>query len=297
MDTDVAIVGGGFAGLSAALQLARARRRVTVFDTGTPRNRFAAASHGFLTRDGVPPHDILAEARRQILAYPTIRIVDSAVRSVTGEADAFEIRATGRSAVTARRVVLAYGVSDTLPDIPGLREQWGRRVAHCPYCHGYEFDGRPLGVIASMAGAYHQAMLVREWGPVTLFTNDALALEADQRAELARRDIAIESAAISSIAEQVDGLSVHMAIGGSAHLAGLFVQPRSRPSAPIADDLGCVMVDGPFGPVVKVDDMKRTSVAGVFAAGDLARPAGNVSLNVADGTMAGSATHQSLVFG
>ena len=149
MHTDVAVVGGSFAGLSAALQLARARRNVTVLDTGEPRNRFAKASHGFLTQDGARPADILAEARRQLAAYPTARFVEARAERASGIADAFSIALQDGDELSARRIILTHGVSDSLPDIPGLAAEWGKRVAHCPYCHGYEFGGGPLGVLAA----------------------------------------------------------------------------------------------------------------------------------------------------
>ncbi|MEW9808544.1 NAD(P)/FAD-dependent oxidoreductase [Mesorhizobium marinum] len=295
--TDVAIIGGSFAGLSAALQLARARRTVTIFDTGEPRNRYAAASHGFLGQDGVPPADIIAGARRQLSAYPTVRFVDARAESADGAADAFTLSGANGGTLSARRIVLAHGVSDALPDIPGLADEWGRRVAHCPYCHGYEFGGRPLGVLAANGPvALHHALLVREWGPVTLFLNGAIEPDADMLQQFKARDVAVERRSVKAVASRPDALTVQLDGGGSVNLAGLFTQPRSTLTSSIGEQLGCVNVDGQFGPIVKVDDMKQTTVPGVFAAGDIARPAPSVPLAVADGALAGVAAHRSLVF-
>jgi len=296
MHTDVAIIGGSFAGLSAALQLARARRTVTVLDTGEPRNRFASESHGFLTRDGATPATMLDEARRQLAAYPTARFVAAKAQRVTGANDAFSIACDDGDTLSARRIVLAHGVVDSLPDIPGLAAEWGKRVAHCPYCHGYEFDGGALGVLANGPLAAHHAMLVREWGPVTLFLNGVLEPTSEELEQLRARDVAIETRRVTAAVAGEDALSIELEGGGSTRLAGLFTQPRSRLSSDIGEKLGCDLADSPFGPILAVDEMKQTTVPGVFAAGDAARPAPNVPFAVADGAMAGVAAHRSLVF-
>jgi thioredoxin reductase len=298
MHTDVAIIGGSFAGLSAALQLARARRSVTVLDAGEPRNRFATASHGFLTQDGAKPAEMLAEARRQLNAYPTARFVDTRAERASGVADAFSVTLRGGDELSARRIILAHGVSDSLPDIPGLAEEWGKRVAHCPYCHGYEFGGGPLGVLAANGEvALHHAMLVREWGPVTLFLNGAVEPDAAMLQQFETRGVTVERRPVTAVASGAAGLTVRLADGHAVDIAGLFTQPHSRPSTDIGQQLGCLHVDAPFGPILKVDETKQTTVSGVFAAGDIARPAPNVPFAVADGAMAGVAAHRSLVFG
>jgi len=298
MDTDVAIIGGSFAGLSAALQLARARRSVTVMDTGEPRNRFAEESHGFLAQDGVAPGDILAVARRQLAAYPTTNFLNVRAKAVSGSIDAFSITDDAGNALSARRIILAHGVTDSLPDIPGLAAEWGKRVAHCPYCHGYEFGGNPLGVLAANSElAIHHAMLVREWGPVTLFLNGSAEPHAETSKRLAERDIAVERSTVQAVSPGESGLTMELGSGSFVQIAGLFTQPRSRLSSDIGVQLGCRHMDGPFGEILSVDEMKQTSVPGVFAAGDIARPAPNVPFAVADGAMAGAAAHRSLVFG
>ncbi len=297
MHTDVAIIGGSFAGLSAALQLARARRNVTVIDAGEPRNRFAAASHGFLTQDGAKPAEILAEARRQLAAYPTVRMVEGRAEKVFGITDAFSITLQEGEELSARRIVLAHGVSDSLPDIPGLAAEWGKRVAHCPYCHGYEFGGGPLGVLAANGEvALHHAMLVREWGPVTLFLNGVVEPDPAMLQQFEARGVAVERRPVTAVVSGAEGLSVQLADGNAVDIVGLFTQPRSLPSTDIGEQLGCLHVESPFGPILKVDETKQTTVSGVFAAGDIARPAPNVPFAVADGAMAGVAAHRSHVF-
>jgi thioredoxin reductase len=289
---DAAIVGGSFAGQSAALQLARARRRVAIFDSGMRRNRFAASAHGFLAQDGRAPDAIVAEARAQLAAYPTVQWFDSPVSAIAGGPDAFELTTEG-GARQARRIVLATGVADRLPPIPGLAERWGRSVFHCPYCHGYELQQGRIGVIATAPNALHLAQLLPEWGSVTLFLHGT-ALADEEALALTARGVTVEPAPVAGVAGHA---RVQLADGRSAEFAGLFVPSRTEPASPLAAQLGCEHEEGPLGTFVKTGMMKETTVPGVFACGDLARAAGNVALAVGDGAMAGAAVHRSLVFG
>jgi len=292
MRFDVAIIGGSFAGLSAGLQLARARRSVAIFDTGMRRNRFAATSHGFLANDGRPPGAIVEDARAQLNAYATVHWFDSAVTGVTGRADAFDLASAG-GVRTARRVIFAMGVADELPPVPGLAERWGRSVFHCPYCHGYELNQNRIGVIASGPNSLHQARLLAEWGSVTFFLNGALELSGEEAQELAARKVTVEATPVAGVSGKA---RVLLADGRSDDFAGLFTASRTRPASPLAAHLGCEHEDGPMGPFIKTGMMKETSVFGAFACGDLARAAGNVAMAVADGAVAGIAAHASLVF-
>lgn len=289
---DVAIVGGSFAGLSAALQLARARRRVAVFDTGMRRNRFAAESHGFLAQDGRAPEEIVADGRAQLATYPTFEWIEGAVTALSGALNKFDLQ-VGNTTHRARRIILAMGVVDAVPAIPGLAQRWGRTVFHCPYCHGYELQQGRVGVIATSALSLHQAHLLPDWGPVTFFLNGALTLSSEDARMLGARGVAVEATAVASI---VDDARVVLADGRSDSFAGLFTATRTSPASPLAAQLGCRYEEGPMGPFVKTDAMKATSVPGVFACGDLARPAGSVPFAVGDGALAGTAAHASLVF-
>jgi len=173
MTLDVAIVGGSFAGLTAALQLGRASRTVAVFDTGRPRNAASSAAHGVPGWDGRPPLEILGAIRKDVAAYPTVTFADQAVTGLTGAADSFRLTMEAGE-VLARRVILACGVTDRLPDIPGLAEGWGRWALHCPYCHGYEVKGRPLSILGRGPMALHMAQMLRsDWSAdVTLIAHD-----------------------------------------------------------------------------------------------------------------------------
>ncbi|MBE7369007.1 NAD(P)/FAD-dependent oxidoreductase [Ramlibacter pallidus] len=294
MTFDIAIIGGSFAGISAALPLARARRRVAVFDTGLRRNRFASASHGFFSQDGKPPGDIVAGARAQLLAYPTVTWIDAAAEDIEGNAaSGFAVRAGGQG-WTAQRVLFAMGVVDELPAIPGLQERWGRSVFHCPYCHGYELDRGRIGVIAAGPLSVHQAALLPEWGEVTFLLNGAAPPDLEQAQDLRARGVAVEAAPI----EAVDGnADVLLRDGRRLSFDGLFTATRTRPASPLAQRLGCEMEDGPAGQHVRTNAMKETSVPGVFACGDVARAFGNVAMAVGDGAFAGTSIHRSLVFG
>ncbi|MDC8015215.1 NAD(P)/FAD-dependent oxidoreductase [Tahibacter soli] len=298
MRYDAIVVGGSYAGLSAAMQLARANRSVCVLDTGTPRNRFAAASHGFFGQDGMPPREMIANAREKVAAYPSVRFVDAEATAASADRDGFVVATAGGDALPAKKLVLAFGLDDGLPDIPGIRERWGKSVLHCPYCHGYEFLDRPLGVLSVLAASAHQAALIPEWGPTTFFLHGGALPDDETRARLAARKVAIEAAPIVGLeGEAPDLAGVRLADGRFVEIAALYLAPRTRLRSAIAGQLGCELEDGPFGPVIRTDAMRMTSVAGVYAAGDIARPMHNATFASADGVLAGAAVHQALVFG
>lgn len=288
---DAIVVGGSYAGLSAATQLARARRRLLVIDAGKRRNRFAEVSHGFLSRDGAAPGAIVAEARTQLLAYPTVEWHDGEAIAAEAIDDGFAVTDAGGTRAEARRLVLALGVSDTLPSVPGLAERWGRSVFHCPYCHGYEVDGQ-IGVLAVRPDSVHHAFMLPDWGPTTYFLNGQ-ALDTEARGKLVARGVSFESEPIRAIGGHAD---IELASGRIVRLGGLFTATGTQPSSPLAEQLGCAMDESPAGKFIRTDGMKATTVPGVYACGDAARAFGNVAFAVGDGAQAGAATHQSLMF-
>jgi len=292
---DVVIIGGSFAGQAAALMLGRARRRVVLLDAGQPRNRFATASHAFLGQDGRAPSDIMATARAQLTAYGTVRQQADRAVTVVAEDGGFRLGLEDGSSLQARRLILATGQRDLLPDLPGLADRWGKTVLHCPYCHGYELDQGPIGVLAAGPMSMHHALLVPDWGPVTLFLQETFQPDAAQSASLAARGVTVEPVPV--VALQGDGASVLLADGRQVALAGLFIAPRTEPASDLAAQLGCAFAEGPTGPFVVVDERKATSVRGVYAAGDLAAPMANATMAAAAGVMAAAGTHQSLIMG
>jgi thioredoxin reductase len=288
MRHDAIIIGGSFAGLSAAIYIARARRSVCIVDTGLPRNRFATHSHGFFGQDGSTP---------AVGAYPTAGFIDGQAIAATREGDGFSVSLATGEVLEGARLVLAFGISDDLPSIPGLAARWGHSVLHCPYCHGYEFAGQRLGVLNLSPMAAHQAMLIAEWGPTTFFLNGSGDIDETSRAELTKRNITLEPAPMRALYGEGTRLSaIELADGRRSPVSALFIGPRTRLNSDIAQQLGCEMDAGPFGQIVKTDGMRMTTVPGVYAAGDIARAAHNVTWASADGVTAGSAVHRSLVF-
>jgi thioredoxin reductase len=295
---DVIIIGGSYAGLSAAIQLGRARRKVLIIDEGLRRNRFAAHSHGFITQDGVDPAVIAAKAREQVLNYPTVTWLsgraDSAQKLATSDTDAgFEVFAKSARHLS-RRLLLATGVKDLLPAIEGLAERWGKAVFHCPYCHGYELNQGPIGVIAGSELSMHHALMLPDWGPTTLLLNDAFTPDTEQLAALTARGTTLVRCPITAITGHAD---INLADGRVLSFAGLFAMAPFELGSPIATDLALEMEQGPLGATIKTDVMKETSLPGVFACGDAARPMASVALAVGDGNLAGAGVHRSLMFG
>ncbi|MBP2560404.1 thioredoxin reductase [Neorhizobium galegae] len=293
MDYEAIVIGGSYAGLSAALQLARARRHILVIDEGLRRNRFAESSHGFLTRDGERPEIIASEARSQLMAYPTVEWLDARADDPRKSEGGFSVTAGGKELV-AKRLVLAMGVKDHLPEVPGLIDRWGKSVFHCPYCHGYELNRGQVGVIGVSAMSMHHALMLPDWGPTTLLLNDAFRPDEEQAGQLAARGVTIEKTPILSIGGHAEIL---LRDGRALRFAGLFVLSRTELASPIAEQLGCALEDGPVGKFIRTDMTQQTSIPGVFACGDAARAAGSVAISVGDGAMAGAGTHRSLMFG
>ncbi|WP_215908945.1 NAD(P)/FAD-dependent oxidoreductase [Phreatobacter stygius] len=296
MPYDAVIVGGSFAGLSAAMQLARARRPVLVIDAGQPRNRFASHSHGVLALDGRAGGDILDETRTQLARYPTVSLLTGEVAQIEAWDGGFRVETSDGQRAEGRRLVLATGITDILPDVPGLTPRWGKTVLHCPYCHGYEVGGGPIGVLAAAGPlSVHQASLIADWGEVTLFAN---GVDFDQAARtvLARRSVAIEPVpvvAIEGAAPVIDG--IRLGDGRLVAVKALFVAAPNRMASGLAAALGCAFDQTPLGAIIRTDSSKLTTVPGVYAAGDAARAMANITFAAADGVQAGLGLHHQLI--
>jgi thioredoxin reductase len=288
-DYDVVVVGGGAAGLSAALVLARARRTVAVVDAGGPRNAPAAHMHGFLSRDGMPPHDLLAAGRSEVAGYGGHLLDDTVVDVEPG----FRVRLADGSQLRARRVLVATGLRDELPEIPGVRERWGRDLLHCPYCHGYEVRDQPLGVLGGTPEAVQHALLIRQWSPdVTLFPHTDV-LSPEQREQLSARDIRIVEGMVARLVVDNDRLHGVELVGGTViPRTAVFVRPRFVPNAELLTSLGCAMDE--HGWVVH-DPAGRTTVAGVWVAGNAADARAQVISAAGEGSAAAIALNADLV--
>ena len=297
MRYDAIIIGGSFAGLSAAMYIARARRTVCIVDTGSPRNRFAAQSHGFFAQDGSAPGAMLTTARAQVAAYPTVTFIAGEAVHAAREAEGFSVALATGAVLASARLVLAFGITDELPAITGLAERWGTSVLHCPYCHGFEFSGQRLGVLHVSPRSLHQAMLIAEWGPTTLYLNGAAEPEAAALAQLQQRGVAIEPAPVRALhGEGARLFAIEHIDGRVSGVDALYLRPRTLLNSEIAQHLGCAMDEGPDGSIIRTDGDKMTSVAGVFAAGDITRTVHTVTWASAHGVTAGMALHRSLVF-
>ena len=297
MRHDAIIIGGSFAGLSAAMYIARARRSVCIVDTGSPRNRFAAHSHGFLAQDGSEPGTMLATARSQVAEYPTVTFIEGEAVRAAIEPDGFSVTLATGEVLESARLVLAFGISDELPAIPGLAERWGRSVLHCPYCHGFEFGGQRLGVLNVSPMSIDQAMLIAEWGPTTLYLNGASEPDDASLAELRKRGVAMEPAPVRALhGEGLQLSTIELVDGRTSGVDALYLGPRTRLNSEVAHQLNCEIDHGRFGPIIRTDPQKMTTVPGVYAAGDITRSAHNATWASADGVTAGLALHRSLVF-
>lgn len=294
IEADVAVVGGSFAGLSAAIMLARARRRVVIIDDGLMRNLYAHASHGFLGMDGAAPQAIRKKGLAEVLAYPTARHLEGQVERITGEAGAFVLE--GPEEVRAARVILAYGQRDRLPEIPGLAECWGKTVVQCPYCHGYELADRTTGLLAWEAIPMHHAVHLADWTDDLILLENGVAVTAEQAGELDRPGLRRQPGEVVRI-HHADGLieSAELRDGDRVQMRALYLVTWQEPASPLGAELGCEAIETPMGRYLKVDDHQRTTVPGVFAAGDLVRPYPSATQAASTGNRAGAACHQDLL--
>lgn len=289
---DVIVIGGGAAGLSAALVLARARRRVLVVDAGEPRNSPAARMHGFLSRDGLPPRELLAAGRAEVEGYGgrivSARVVDARALSGGG----LEAVLDDGSCARARRLLVATGLRDELPPVRGLRERFGRDVLHCPYCHGYEVRDRRLGVLGGGASSLHQVQLVRQWASDVVFFPAGTTLTPDQREQLTARAIGIVDGAVTGLVVEGDVLT-GVEVDGSRVVErdAVFVAPRFVPNTGLLARLGAAL--DPQG--WAVTDGGRTSVPGVWVAGNAGNPRAQVVTAAGEGSAAAIALHADLV--
>lgn len=296
MPQDVIIVGGSFAGVAAALQLSRARRRVLLIDAGQPRNRFAAHTHGLIGHDGKTPRQLMQEAWDQLRAYPTLEIVEGEAVYARPTEEGFQIGLAGGREAFSRKLILATGVRDELPPVPGLEERWGKTVLHCPYCHGYEFGDRKLGVLANHSLAVEQAVMIPDWGPTTLFTQGVFEPEKKEIARLEARGVTIERTPVAELLGPSPAIeAVRLEDGRVIEIDAFFTQSKTHMASSLAEQLGCKFEDGPLGDFICLDDTKSTTVDGVYAAGDAASPMHSATLAVAAGLQAAISAHHAMI--
>jgi thioredoxin reductase (NADPH) len=286
---DVLIIGGGAAGLNAASTLGRARRGVVVVDSGKPRNAPADHVHGFLTRDGTPPAELVAIGRSEVERYGG-RIVTGAVRTIRRHSGGFRAELAD-GVIEARRVVVATGLHDELPDIPGLADRWARDVLHCPYCHGWEVRDQPLGVLGLAPRSVHLAWLLPQWSAdVVLFASD---LAAADRAKVTARGVRIVEDKVIGIDVVDDTLrGVRLANGDVVPRSALFVAGQFIPNDDLLTQLGCAKNETGW---VQVDPTGLTSVPGVWAVGNVVNSSAQVISAAAAGATAAVSINGDLI--
>lgn len=293
---DVIVVGGSVAGLSAALMLGRSRRRVLVIDAGEPRNRFAEHMHGVLGQDGTVPAQFVATGRDEVAAYGG-EFVAGLVERIDEVDGAVVVSVADGAAHRARAVVVATGVSDDLPDVPGLSERWGRSVLHCPYCHGWEVRDQRIGVLATSPQALHQVELVRQLSDrVTLFCAGLESVEPAVERRLRARNVELVRAPVVQIlgdANQVTGVRIEG--GDVVSVDAIFTAATLRPHDRFLDHLALDRADGPVGSFLAVDATGKTSSDRIWAAGNVTNPMANVPIAMAAGATTGAAVNLALV--
>ncbi|MFE7800936.1 NAD(P)/FAD-dependent oxidoreductase [Nocardia sp. NPDC057440] len=286
---DVVIVGGGAAGLSAALMLTRARRTVVVIDAGAPRNAPAAGVHGLLAREGIAPGELLERGRAEVRGYGG-HVVAGEVGAVGREAEGFQVALADGRSVRARRLLVTTGLVDELPDLPGLRERWGRDVLHCPYCHGWEVRDHAIGVLACGPMAVRQALLFRQWSAdVTFFSHTMPPPTGAEAEQLAARGIPVvrgEVAALEVVEDRLAG--VRLSDGAVVRRTALAVQPRMVARGDMLASLGLLPSQHPsgMGEFLPAEPTGRTESPGVWVAGNVT----DLTAQVGAAAAAGGAT-------
>lgn len=295
---DVVVIGGGAAGLSAAVTLATARRSVLVVDAGRPRNAASSAVHGFLSRDGTSPSELLATGREELRTRGG-EFTEGMAFAASGTAGEFTVHLQDGRTLTTRRLLVASGFADELPEVAGLRERWGRDVVHCPYCHGWELRDRAIGVLATEPAAVQEALLFRQWSQnITLFQHTMPEPSALEFEQLAARSVAVVEGEVKALQIMEDALTgVTLESGRVIPCEALVVSPKPITESPLLQSLGLQQC-GPAArssQYLKTDESGATAIAGVWAAGNITDPEAQVITAAASGAKAASAINADLV--
>ncbi|MES2641695.1 MAG: NAD(P)/FAD-dependent oxidoreductase [Myxococcota bacterium] len=291
MHQDVILVGGGPAGLSAALMLGRARKRTLLLDAGPARNARAVGVHNFVTRDGISPRDFRAAAHADLRAYPSVEAREARVVDIARDGDRLHVTLEDGTVETTRRVLLSTGIVDVPPPIPGLAEVWGTSAFQCPYCHGWEGQDQPWGVYVTADALAPWALLLLGWtSRLTVFT-DGRTLSAEVLAQFAEAGVRVETRSIARLHSDAGHLQQIEVEGGEIVSAtSLFLRPEQRPTA-IVTRLGLALDDQGL---VKVSEMKESSMPGVHVAGDATTMFQGAVAAAAAGTMAAAMMNHGL---
>lgn len=291
---EIIIIGGSFAGLSAAMALGRALRRVLVIDNQNPCNKATPHSHNFITQDGKTPLEITTVAKQQVSVYKTVKFYDGLAIKAKQNQEGFEIITQNNDAFTAKKLIFATGLKDIMPNIPGFSECWGKTVIHCPYCHGYEVKHEATGILANGDMAFHYAQLITNWTKnLTIFTNGTSTLTNEQNQKIAKHNIKIIENKISHLQNKNGQLQAIIFKDESAFsVKAIYAKPHVEQHCNLPKLLGCELTEQNF---IKVDTMQQTTIAGIYACGDNASPFRAVSYAVSTGTIAGAAANNALI--
>ena len=284
---EVIIIGGSYAGLSAAMALGRASRTIAVIDSGKPCNRQTPHSHNFLTQDGETPAAISAKAKEQVVKYPTVQFIDAKATKGIKTDYGFEIAIETGDVFSAKKILFATGVTDIMPDIEGVAQCWGISVIHCPYCHGYEVKNIKTAILANGDAAYHYCMLLTQWTKdLTVFSNGKCTLTDEQLLKLRAHNIDVIEAGVTCLKHTNGQLESIVLNDGTIHpFTVMYYRADFVQHSDILQKLGCNLDDNGF---IIVDEMQRTGVPGVYAAGDNTSPMRSVANAVAGGMKAGA---------
>ncbi|WP_417351226.1 NAD(P)/FAD-dependent oxidoreductase [Flavobacterium alkalisoli] len=291
---DVIIIGGSYAGLSAALSLGRAGRTVLVIDSGEPCNKQTPYSHNFLTNDGSKPNTLRQIAREQVLCYPTVYFLDGLVLHVAPVDDTYQVATKNKQVFTAKKVLFAAGIKDTIPITPGFGDCWGISILHCPYCHGYEFKNKKIGVWGNADMGYEMAKMLSQWSDnLTLFTNGTSTLTPEEVNSLNKNNITVVENCIEAI-EHENGklIRLHFKDTEPEQLDAVFTQLAFIQHCDIPAALGVEFTEKGF---IKVDRTMQTSVPGIYAAGDCLTHFRSIANAVAQGNKAGATINRQLI--
>lgn len=291
---DVIIIGGSYSGLSSAMALGRAIRKVLIIDSGSPCNKQTPHSHNFITQDGEKPAVIADKARKQVMAYPTVEILNDLATKGKKVGNAFEITTKSGKTFSAKKLIFATGVKDKMPDIPGFAECWGISVIHCPYCHGYEVRNEKTGIFANGDMAFHYAQMISNWTKdLTIFTNGTSTLSEEQTAKISHHNIRVEEKKIGSLKHTNGKLEqIVFTDGSNTAISAVYARPEFVQHCTIPTDLGCELTDLNY---IKIDAFQKTNVPGIFACGDNASMMRSVANAVAMGTMAGAMANSEMI--
>lgn len=291
---DVIIMGGSYAGLAAALALGRSLRKVLVVDGGKPANRFTPHSHNFLTHDGTPPSEIATLARQQLHAYASVKQITGLVVHASKDEEGFTVTLESGDVYASTKLIIATGIVDVLPDLPGMADLWGKSVLHCPYCHGYEVKGERTGLLANGDNAFEFGMLLSNWTQqLTVFTNGDSTLTSVQTATLNHHNIQVVETKIKNLEQERGALTgIVLQNGEVVNLSALYTRPPFRQHSNVPFLLGCEMTPDGY---INIDGLQKTSVPGVYACGDNSSRLRTVANAVSMGTTAGMMVNKELV--